>query len=577
MRGDIEATKHIKKMFPGIGPEKVRRMYEVLPLAAKWFLLDGYFEQTLLRNLNLKKGFGKKVVNYLVGNKESKETSTSKQLLEGFLYAIEEVGDKPFQRTVLSYLYAMPKSSQESPGEVLKQILEVFGATGIKVGQFLVAAQLLPEKETNILRDLQERAAIPNREDVYTDIRDILDISEENSSDIPFKILDFIGAASLKYAFLAKEKTSGKDFVIKVFREEAIHHVRTQFALLNHMTDYLRKNYGAKYGILKSIIEAAQRAVEKELDIEAEAEKSRYAREELYADFSDEEFDVLVPKERMLKDRLIMSLFADGGSFNDLPDSYKPNVARKILAMESEILFAENKEEIIFDPDRHGGNYRVFIHGFHTPATENSQINKSFIAPIDFGQLMPITASQREEVIKLFALSQVITHAGQNSWIVDEIGYILNLKDEAKARLSEHIALYFPDDNFKEREVLGYFALLSAVRESGHELDIPYFDYVRGVIQLTQYEKYVDESDVSPSRIFAEKIEDKINTYVGKVEWSNKQKIQVGLHNAWAKSTNWLPKKKIEPIDLTNIKVKSANNGFSFNKSNCESALDDAS
>ena len=45
------------------------------------------------------------------------------------------------------------------------------------------------------------------------------------------------------------------------------------------------------------------------------------------------------------------------------------------------------------------------------------------------------------------------------------------------------------------KAVTPYFALLSALESTGVEIDIKYFDYVRGIIQLNQYVKYASKEE----------------------------------------------------------------------------------
>lgn len=549
LRGDIEPTRLIRKSFPTIGPERIRRMYQSLPLPARMAILDMFMENGLLKGEKLNKGIGLKVVEHLIGEGNSEAQQVARQLLVAFLYALKEVNasNTALQKTILSYLYAMPKTLENSIGHTLKQILEVFGATGIKVGQFLVAAKILPENETKILRDLQEKADIPMREDMFADAREIL-----GTQELPFVLKQLLGAASLKYAYLATEIKTQREVVIKVFRAGSVNHVRTQFALLEKMTEYLIKHHGVKYGLFRSIVNASRRAVEKETEISKEASKSKRARNFVYINLDEPGMKVEVPKEALIKDRMLVSEFARGTSFYALPDNLKRVAAKKILEVENKILFSE-QDEIEFDPDRHAGNYRIYFKAFEgkdylvlEPVTENDETGE--LSPIDFGQFISIKKADREKVIKLFAISQIVTRLGVSSSISQQISEIFALTQTQSKKLEKSLRRYFPDPSLKE--VTPYFALIAAVEETGHEVDIAYSDFIRAIVQLVQYEQFMPQGTQTPSANLEKQVRAMVKSYLKNTELSSSQKVKIAAYNAWERLRTTFSGADYRPIIL---------------------------
>ena len=136
----------------------------------------------------------------------------------------------------------MSPDETNSSGQVLKKVLEVFGTTGVKIGQFLVASQLLPEDEIKYLRVLHDKAIVPERESIYRDLRQI-----NGGKDLPVEIQDLVGAASLKYVMsvIAQQKDSSlsQRIVLKTLRIEAMANTSAQFYQLDAMADYFGEKF----------------------------------------------------------------------------------------------------------------------------------------------------------------------------------------------------------------------------------------------------------------------------------------------------------------------------------------------
>ena len=410
-----EPNKKLKQAFKTVGPERIRRIYQLLPIMAQTVALDTFLDapRGLLGRMRLGRGWGKTIINDLMSGKEKAEIEVAQEILEGFLYALKATGNKALRSYILSYLLAQPLDQSSTSADVLKNVLEVFGTTGVKIGQFLVASELLSEEATEVLRSLQERANEPLREDIYEDLRKIF-----KGKELPFKVRNLLGAASLKYAFLSDEPSTGKQMVMKVFRLESIAHTKMEFNLLEKMSEYLIKKHGSKYGVFSSIIKASKKAVERELVSEDEIKKSYAVDKFTYVNLSEEGIHVSVPKEVLIDERLIAAEYAEGVSFYDFKPEVQRLIADKILKMEADNLFSE-EDIILFDPDRHAGNYRINLK--QEQGDNFLVLEKLEIRPIDFGQVLTITKSDRLKIFQLFALSQVLNVVGSNEWIATNI------------------------------------------------------------------------------------------------------------------------------------------------------------
>ncbi|MBX7230778.1 MAG: M48 family metalloprotease [Bdellovibrionales bacterium] len=529
LRGEGAPSATIKKGFRTIGVFRIKRMFEVLPVEARTGLIESFLDSPsgLLAKVDVRKGWSKTIIDHLMRNFAENEARIARELLEGFLHALEATNNNGLQSIVLGYLLATPPNQQTSIGEILKQILEIFGATGIKIGQFIATSGLLPAKETEILRKLQERANVPMRETQYADLRSIYGF--KIGDNLPFKLKHLLGAASLKYAILASDGATRADIVLKIVRLEALAHTRMEFLLLTEMVKFLTKKYGTKYSVFASIVNASKRAVERELIVSDEVKRSRLARETIYAQASDHIFEVAVPREILAKDRLIVAEYARGVGFFTLSDELKKLLAEKILKMERDILFGE-QDLIKFDPDRHAGNYRIHIN--KTNGDGLLTIKSIELSPIDFGQLLEITNKERQHVIDMFALSQIAKEVGSVHWIANQLQQMHSLDDKTTSQLTNALKKVFPDRALQSETA--YFALLSALEFAGFEVDIKYFDFFRGIIQLNQYQKFVSGEPRNwrtPSEELESRVREKIDSYRAQLKLSFLETIRWAWNN----------------------------------------------
>ncbi len=480
LRGERPANKTVEDLFPVIGSDRVQRIYSLLPEYQKAVFLDNILDSStgLMPKGTVKDGWGKTIVDYLVGggktaSKEGeKSRAIAREVLEAYLGSFDGgTGNKAQRTLVLSYMLAS-KGGDGSNGRVLKQVLEAMGASGVKIGQFIVAADILPESDNATLRTLQDQANKPKRSRMYADISKAM-----HGEAIPGKLDDLLGAASVKYAAKALDLDDGHPFVLKVLRAEASATVDQQFDRLNGMADILKKQHGSKYSVLRSIIRASREAIHRELKLDNEVRNSADATREVYSKLSDFE----VPKEKLVDATMIKSEYADGTSIHDLMPEAKGRAALRIMQIEGDNLF-NDQDVITFDPDRHPGNFKI-----HADPS-----GKLTFRPIDFGQVLQITRAERDRVVDLFAISGIMDRYGSTDWAAKLILEKLELPVAKSSLLRKLLAKSYPATN--RSPLASYYSLLSALEEIGHPMSIQYFDFARAVVQHNQYLGVIKEN-----------------------------------------------------------------------------------
>jgi hypothetical protein len=517
---DDEPSIRVQKQFKIVGPERIRRMFSILPIAAKAGILDTFLgsPRGLLNKVNIKTGYAQKMIDRLIAFGTPEDQQIARELLDGFLVSLKMTGNAPIQSSVISYLLAFPKDGRSRIGHILKDILEIFGTTGIKIGQFVAAAGVLSREDNDILQGLQENAKIPDRESIYADIRNIT-----NGKNLPVRMTELKGAASLKYVMEAYAGST-QPFVLKILRQEAIGNTAAQFAQLEAMANYMTKKYGrSRYGIFRAIVRAARRAVEKELVLSTEIVKSQAARTAIYSEVHPHpDVTVIVPRNTLLDrnryQRLVVEQFAEGTSIFKLTPEQQKFMAEIILKIQEENYFS-NAPVTVFDPDRHPGNFRIKVY-------EEGGRTKYILAPIDFGQISEITLEQRSQLIKLFGLAQFLKEVGPTQQILGDIAQIVGANKE---NLESSFAEHFPSK--KMNEVTAYFSVLAALDEAGTSLDNVFFDFVKGIVQLENYERLgVESSSTSPRRKLSEQVKAFADAYRQQLDLTQVEKIKYAAH-----------------------------------------------
>jgi hypothetical protein len=544
-----DAMRFIESQFPAFGPERIRKMYQGLPLHAAMQVVNLYLSDTILARKKVDEGYGKKLMEFLVSHGTDAQTEKyARLLLEGLMHGIVKVGNDPFQKDVLSALVAMKPGENASVGETLKLILEQFPGVGPKIGQFLVATGLLPDGINTVLRKTQDESMPPTRYNMYEDLRYI--IGQNRPLGIHIKTL--LGAGSLKYSLAGKELRTGQELALQIFRENVQNTAKIQIDVLNETVKYLIEK-DITWSFLKVIVDGAMNAVAREKRYLREAVKTKLARLRLYTGYSDSDFTVGVPEQSFVNKRLLTSRFAPGGSFFGLTKEDQQRVGLKILEMESDVLFSNKKDVIWYDTDRHAGNFLVRV--------QNKQGKKHYkISPIDFGQLTYIRVDQRDKIAEMFALAGMLGKLGSNEWVVEKTAGLFDLKGEDLSRLRENLTLFFPGNTGQEPSVItSYFSLIAAIntaidppqkkwslfksksKDAGRhrdlskgKLDFAYTDFVRAIIQLNQYEERIKipTEARTPRKILESRVKDILARNLKEVQLSSKQRNYIRFQNA---------------------------------------------
>lgn len=556
LRGSIEATPFIEAQFPSFGPERIRKIYQGLPLESKMAVVNLYLSETILARKEVNEGYGKKLMDFLVSNGTDAQTREyAGLLLEGLLVGIAEANNKPFQRQVLSALVAMTPTESGSVGETMKLILEQFPGVGPKIGQFLVATGLLPDEINKVLVGTQDNTLPPKRFDMYTD----LSLITGRKHDLGIHLISLLGAGSLKYSMKAKEMRTRTDLALQVFREDVQNNSELQIKVLDGTIRYLINKGGKKWAFLQVIVDGAVNAVAREKRSIREAAKAALARR-VYSGFNSPEFTVAVPEQQLVNKRLLTSRYAKGTSFMRLSPEDQQQVGVKLLEMEAQVLFGQGGAIAhTYDTDRHAGNYLIDV--------RNENGGKHYvISPIDFGQLTWVRTDQRERVIELFSFAAMLGQMGSNDWLAARVGALFDLKDSDLKELTKTLAEFFPVGKGGGSVVTNYFSLIAAINESIRDssqaklhrdlkdgrLDFAYTDFVRAIIQLNQYEeRIVIPGDAkTPRKILEERVKNSLATHLNEIELNWMQAWGVKAMNMKSWLTSVARRRTYEPVNI---------------------------
>ncbi len=565
IRGEREEpTEFLAEHFPNVGAERLRYIYQELPQQYKVGIMSMFMRVTFIRysSTDVTKGMPKRIIDDIVGTGDDPSTLVTRALLMAGFVALKNADMQDNVAFIFGQILALEKGRKGSIGETLRIVLQHgFKALGDKIAQQIVAMGILSEEDTIALQMSQDEVGILDREDSYKELRRIL-VEEGPFDALPFELLDTVGGASMKWATRSL-MTSGLEKVLsilKVKRRHAFYDTANRYRVLDYMVNYLIDNYGVEYTILRPIIESAMRGVEREGDFNLEAQNSRRAKEFIYINLDDPRSVVYVPDEQVLPgsdDQIMVSQFAEGTSFKKVPSSLKPVVARKLLEMEASILFAD-ADEITFDPDRHGGNYRIWI-------KEGS--NEVLLEPIEYGiidhgQHITMTREQRQKVFDLMALSGIYYASGPNAWWDAKVAEIFNMDAVTKKRFEKLIRKYLAGKKLPKE--LAYHQLISAVYMSGYdpkevkandgtdglqtsiEFSDIYLDLPRAVIQMKQYEAFAPAGVTKPSDLLLAAAQQSGARYLD--EYIEHHRTQVGLYNMAGRARSLFSSENFVPL-----------------------------
>lgn len=569
LRGSIEATKFIESQFPTFGPERIRQIFQSLPTDAAMLVINLYLSETLLANTkrsfgqkkDLMGGYGKKLINFLVDQgSDEKVKNYSRLFLTALLNALEKVGNESFQKQVLSALIAMKPKQDNSIGETLKLILEQFPGVGPKIGQFTVATRLLSKSINDVLEKTQDQTLPPSRFTMYGDLEHI--VGKDRMGAISIDRLE--GGGSIKYTFSATDMATLNKLVFQVFREDVQNAAGLYIEVLNHAIDELIRTGGPEWAFLRVIVDGAMNAVKRERQFRRESTKTNVARLRLYSKFSDSDFTVMVPEQDVLNERLLMASLAKGVSFNKLSQEDKDAVGRKLLEMETSILFAEGRPVIWYDTDRHAGNYIIDV------STVNGKKHYK-IWPIDFGQLTYIRTEQRDKIAEMFGIAGILDKMGSNESLVLKVAALFDIKGRDLDRLHKSLASLFPvqmksSSASETGFIRPYFTLIAAINSSldakekvvrhrdlqDGKLDFAYTDFVRAIIQLNQYEKQITlpPNVLTPRQILEKAAKDFGWKHMQTTELSRKQSLGLQYINTKNQIKSLVSGQEYKKIDM---------------------------
>ena len=515
LRGDEEPSSRLRRLFSFLGPERIKRMYANLPTATRVKVIDQFIDAPdrglLHRTGSLESDYSRRFLNRLTQTENRDAAQIARELLAAFFQALDESGHGLLKSYVISYLLAVDPSELKSPAHVLKQACIAIGTTGIKLGQQIAASRILGDEGTEIMSDLQENARDTLRMEKYRQV-----LNELNRSEMPFRLLDNLGSASMKSADLALDYTTGNTLVLKLMYEESINRTTLEFSFLEAMARILKKSNPSRYFMFGSVVRAAKESVKREQSMADEVEKSRIAKQ-LYARYND----FRVPNEALISPRLSAAEYAPGTSIRQLTPAQQAHVAARILETGNDILFGSEGDQA-FDPDRHAGNFR------HQVMATGAIINHA----IDWGQLITVSAAQRTQIVRLFAAAAALSRAGTEDFLVNEIIETLGLTASTAQRqaLSRILKQVFPVSD--TLDITNYYTLLAALEEWGQPQPIVFFDFVRAIMQYDYYEKFLPADTRAATRTPTRIMTELVNIEVSRIE-PQLSGLRVRLGHMW--------------------------------------------
>jgi hypothetical protein len=569
LRGSLSAEEFpfIQKQFPKYGPERIRMMFRELNLESAIGLVDMYLNQTILAKKNVTEGQAKRITKFIIEQSEDKQVQKySFQMLTSLMKAIEASKNAPFQSKVLSALIAMKHEQTGSAGETLKVVLEQFPGVGPKIAQFLVPTGKLPKDVETILRGTQDNTLPPRYAEMYADASAMM-----RGAPVPFRILGNVGSGSMKYTYLALEPKSQETLVFPVFREDVQYNSALYIKILRHMVADLIRQDAKEWAFLDVVVEGAIAAVEQEKRYRNEPRKNSIARNHLYKNKSDRYFEIEVPYLASGKGRFLQADFAPGMSFFELEKISKEHqtaVGLKILALEESVFFEgiekdqdpkRAHEKVRYDADRHAGNYLIEV-------KEKDANKMSYkIWPIDFGQLSVIRRGQRKKVVELLSYAVLASKIGTNAWLEKEVAELFALSPSDRKTLKSEMQRFFPLElNTKKNEnvIFSYFNMIAAINRSlkttknadvvKGRLDVAYTNFVRGLIQLNQYEREipVPQDARTPKNTMERLVKDHLAQKLEGMKLSTKQSVLLTVSNLGKRIDAFWNSKEYQALSL---------------------------
>lgn len=349
--------------------ERAFAISSILPLGT-----EPLFDRALPNLKQLRKLFG-----YVPNSLEEK-------ILLAYLNTVPEIE----RITTLGYLLSLSKSGTEKGN--IRPIFEIFRTVGIRAGQLASVFNLFGSKTSADLKQLKDHAEVLDRSEIEDALRQRFSAEEREK----IKLTEIVGSASNKVV-VAAEYHSGaphekpEEIVIMLRRSHAKEQVARSIITARAFLNELVKT-GTKLpkAFMDAMIDGIERQLPEELDFRMEIPKIKEAVES-YRDInlkSPDGWHFEVPEvfSKLPSDEAFLVLRrAHGVSVGEVKDEVsRKQIGRMVVEAASKIRFGLKMGSV----DPHAGNFLI-----------NAETKT--IYPIDFGQSVRLTSSERYNVAQL--------------------------------------------------------------------------------------------------------------------------------------------------------------------------------
>lgn len=404
--GEGEAPRDLKKKMEEIGAERLRRQFQSLTPDLKVQMID-----PLLRTdegLYADPAYRRRLIDLALSGMGGYQQE-AELVLESILYALRRTA--PYQETfVMAFVLGQLGDQAISPAQRLRAALEALGNTGVSIAQKLYQRRLLPDEFLAELADLQDEARKPTRMEIFERMGEVLGIATEDL-DKTIVVEKILGSASSKMVVQVRYKdgrvAGNEPRALKILRRHFTRTTDLEIAKVGHMVDYLVEHGGRKYQRLRPALQVVERSLRKQADTLAEAKVVGKVAP-LYETGSGAvpgfRFAVVRPDLTLSHgEDHVHETVAVGSALKLLEGEERARTFAAIYRKEEEILFAGREDdggEILFERDRHLGNYRADI------APEETTIGI-----FDYALLSTIRIAQRNAVLQLLGLLSALKGA----------------------------------------------------------------------------------------------------------------------------------------------------------------------
>lgn len=394
--GKGEPPDALKETIKTVGKDRLLRQFESFSPEVRALVLNPILSPP--SGLYTNPEYKKQLVGLCVDGLGD-HAGDGKLLIDSLLHAVAV--EAPYQESLtLSFMLGQVRQSKLHPGEKLRTLLESMGGTGVSIGQKLYQRRLVPPDWLPHLADMTDKSRSPTRSKIFDMTGKAL--GTERVDEV-LEIVEELGTASSKVVLRVRYKsgtvTVEGDQALKLLHDHFEHMTEIELKKLDRMIDFMEKEGGSKYKKYRSALEAVKRSLRLQADIRAE-EGSFKVIQELYragkVDPHGFVWKVAAPRPDVGAGAThTHQEVAAGKSLKSLTEPERQLVYPAIYDREEEILFAAPNadDKVLFEGDRHIGNYKVDLSG--TPPV---------ISVIDYPLLSHIPAKRREGVFQVLGL-----------------------------------------------------------------------------------------------------------------------------------------------------------------------------